>query len=101
MEEPEKQKSAYETLGIENLTDAETVEMVKMTSKLLFTRGYKKSDAVIDLIKLFKMEDTKANRKFCLSSMAFGALAESSNSRMKKVMQVIDDMIPEIRDEEK
>jgi hypothetical protein len=92
MSEPESEKKApksYEVLGVEMLTKEETLEMSHITANMLFKDGYHKSDAVVDLIKLFKFEDNTENRRFALSMMTFGAAAESASSKLDRVMECL------------
>ena len=91
----EEKKASFEVLGVETLTSDELVKMSEITTKALFVRDYKKSDAVLDLMKLFNMEDTPEQRRFTLATVAFGAAAESANRKMHKIMETIKEIMPE------
>ena len=88
-EKTEQKLKSFEVLGVENLTDAETSEMAHITANLLFKVGYRKSDAIIDLLKMFKVKDTKANRRFALAAMTFGAAAESANRKLGQLLDCV------------
>ena len=99
--QPEKKQTANEKLGVEILTPEEIESMSAITAKLLFKKEYHKSDAVLSLLKLFKVEDTNENRRFCLAIIAFGAAAESANRKMEAIALAIGEMLPICGDEEK
>jgi len=89
-EKAEQKPKSFEVLGVENLTDAETTEMAHITSNLLFKDGYRKSDAIIDLLKMFKVKDTKATRRFALAMVTFGAAAESASGRLGQLLDCVN-----------
>ena len=101
MEETERKQTPCEALGVENITQDETERMAVITSKALFVDNYHKSDAIIDLLKLFEIKDTTKNRRFCLAAISFGAAAERANDKINNIVQALGDMLPEMKEEEK
>jgi hypothetical protein len=94
MEKAESSKiKQYEVLGVEKLTQEEMDRMGEITTKMLFNKDYHKSDGVIDLLKLFEMEDNTQNRRFCLAIMAFGAAAESASCKLIKLVGLMEEMV--------
>jgi hypothetical protein len=83
----EQKPTSNDALGVETLTPEELEGMATITVKMLFLSDYNKSDAVladavVELIKLFKMSDSKKNRRFCLAIISFGSAAECASRRM-------------------
>ena len=87
--EQKKQPKSYEVLGVEVLTNEETLEMSHITANMLFKDEYHKSDAILDLLKLFKVEDTTENRRFALSMMTFGSAAESASRKLDRLVECL------------
>lgn len=84
-----------EVLGVDDLTDDEIAGMAKVTSRGLFEQGYHKSDAILDMMKIFDIDDTPLNRKFALTMWAVGAAHVEASRKLDCVMEAVKILMPE------